>query len=73
MDLSEVFSRYGPLFEVALLTTPEGKSKGAAFVTFVNREDADTALDELQGYCFPNSSGESYIRHQTNSSHCYPD
>ena len=56
MDLSEVFSRYGPLLEVALLTTPEGKSKGAAFVTFVNREDADTALNELQGYCFPNSS-----------------
>ena len=56
LDLSELFSRYGPLVEVALLTTPDGKSKGAAFVTFVNRNDADIALTELQGYCFPNSS-----------------
>lgn len=56
LDLSEVFSRYGPLVEVALLTTPEGKSKGAAFVTFVNRIEAENALNELQGYCFPNSS-----------------
>lgn len=55
-DLSDLFSQYGPLIEVALLTTPEGKSKGAAFVTFVNKADADRALSELQGYCFPNSS-----------------
>ena len=55
-DLSDVFSAYGPLVEVALLTTPEGKSKGAAFVTFVNRADAERALGELQGFCFPNSS-----------------
>lgn len=55
-DLSEIFAVYGPLVEVALLTTPEGKSKGAAFVTFVNREDAERALTELQGYTFPNSS-----------------
>jgi RNA recognition motif-containing protein len=56
LDLSDVFSQYGPLVEVALLTTPEGKSKGAAFVTFVNKNDAERALSELQGYCFPNSS-----------------
>jgi hypothetical protein len=56
MDLSDLFSQFGPLVEVALLTTPEGKSKGAAFVTFVNRIDAERALNELQGYCFPNSS-----------------
>ena len=56
LDLSELFSQYGPLVEVALLTTPDGKSKGAAFVTFVNKGDADRAITELQGYCFPNSS-----------------
>lgn len=55
-DLSDLFSHYGSLVEVALLTTPDGKSKGAAFVTFVNRGDAERALTELQGYCFPNSS-----------------
>lgn len=55
-DLSSVFSQYGPLVEVALLMNPEGKSKGAAFVTFVNREDAERAMNELQGYTFPNSS-----------------
>lgn len=55
-DLCEIFSVFGPLVEVALLTTPEGKSKGAAFVTFVNRDDAERALTELQGYTFPNSS-----------------
>ena len=56
LDLSDLFSQYGPLVEVALLTTPEGKSKGAAFVTFVNKADAERALGDLQGYCFPNSS-----------------
>jgi RNA recognition motif-containing protein len=55
-DLSDLFSQYGPLVEVALLTTPEGKSKGAAFVTFVSKSDADRAMSALQGYCFPNSS-----------------
>jgi RNA recognition motif-containing protein len=55
-DLREIFSVYGPLVEVALLTTPEGKSKGAAFVTFVHREDAERAAAALQGYMFPNSS-----------------
>jgi RNA recognition motif-containing protein len=55
-DLAELFSQYGPLVEVALLTTPDGKSKGAAFVTFVERLDAEKALAELQGYTFPNSS-----------------
>jgi len=56
LDLSDVFSQYGPLVEVALLTTPEGKSKGAAFVTYVNKSDAEQAMAALQGYCFPNSS-----------------
>lgn len=55
-DLADLFSQYGPLVEVALLTTPDGKSKGAAFVTFVERADAEKALGELQGYTFPNSS-----------------
>ena len=55
-DLTLIFSQYGPLVEVALLSTPEGKSKGAAFITFVNREDAAVAARELQGFVFPNSS-----------------
>ena len=55
-DLADLFSQYGPLVEVALLTTPDGKSKGAAFVTYVERTDAERALAELQGYTFPNSS-----------------
>ena len=55
-DLADLFSQYGPLVEVALLTTPDGKSKGAAFVTYVEKSDADKALAELQGYTFPNSS-----------------
>jgi len=55
-DLSDLFSRFGTLVEVALLTTPDGKSKGAAFVTFVDKDDAEKALNELQGYTFPNSS-----------------
>jgi len=51
-----VFGQYGPLVEVALLKNPEGKSKGAAFVTFVHREDSERAMSELQGFTFPNSS-----------------
>ena len=56
VDLSDLFTKYGPLVEVAMLTTPDGKSKGAAFVTYVDKADAEKAMSSLQGYCFPNSS-----------------
>ncbi len=35
---------------------PDGKSKGAAFVTFAYSENAVQAIDQLNGYIFPNST-----------------
>ncbi len=42
--------------QVALLTSPEGKSKGAAFVTYAYTENAQQAVQQLNGYVFPNST-----------------
>ena len=44
-DLREAFSGYGELDEVRLITEREsGRSRGFGFVTFVNLEDAQSAL-----------------------------
>ncbi len=55
-DLTNLFHPFGPILEVALLVGPDGKSKGAAFVTFAYTENAIQAIDQLNGYIFPNST-----------------
>jgi RNA recognition motif-containing protein len=48
--LTEVFSQYGEIKEIKTPTFPDtGKQKGYAFITFGTPEEAQTAMDALQG------------------------
>lgn len=50
-DLRELFSRFGPLTRVNVVSDRQtGSNKGFGFVNFVNREDAQRAIDKLNGY-----------------------
>lgn len=50
-DLQELFQRYGRISRVYLAKDKETmQSRGFAFVSFVNKEDAAKAMDELQGF-----------------------
>jgi translation initiation factor 3 subunit G len=49
--LQELFSRFGPISRVYLAKDKETmQSRGFAFVSFVQRSDAQRAMDKLQGY-----------------------
>ena len=65
-DLQELFEQFGPILEAALLVNPDGKSKGAAFVTFAKRPDALQAQLSLDGYVFPNSTRAINVSLATN-------
>lgn len=50
-DLKELFRAFGPVARVYLAKDRETfQSRGFAFVSFVYREDAERALQKLQGY-----------------------
>lgn len=54
-DLHDLFGHYGRLQRVYLakdMTT--GQSRGFAFVTYCNRDDAQKAIDKLNGYGYDN-------------------
>jgi RNA recognition motif. (a.k.a. RRM, RBD, or RNP domain) len=55
-EVAEIFGQFGTLVEVAILTDPEGRSRGAAFVTYAFKENAEEAVSRLAGYVFPNST-----------------
>ncbi|EER04398.1 conserved hypothetical protein, partial [Perkinsus marinus ATCC 50983] len=65
LDLAQLFGQFGPILEVALLTNSEGKSKGAAFVTFAYAPDAEAAMS-MNEYCFPGSSRSINVSYATN-------
>ena len=44
-DLKEIFGKYGRIEKVNLLKTISGESKGAAFVSFEKKEEAESALE----------------------------
>lgn len=47
-ELKDLFSQYGEVEEVIIISDREtGRAKGFGFVTFVNAEDADAAIDAL--------------------------
>ena len=53
-DLTELFSQFGEIVETKLISDREtGRSKGFAFITFVDSQAANSALDlngtDLQG------------------------
>ncbi len=50
-DLKQLFGRFGMLHRVFLAKDKErNTSRGFAFVSFLNKNDAQRAMDELQGY-----------------------
>jgi RNA recognition motif-containing protein len=55
-DIADLFTPFGTLIEVAILTDYSGKSRGAAFVTFSKTSEAKRALEELRGFAFPKST-----------------
>jgi cold-inducible RNA-binding protein len=49
--LRELFEQYGEVEDAVVITERHtGRSKGIGFVTFVNDEDADKALEALNGH-----------------------
>ena len=52
-DLRELFAKFGELVEVkVMIDNYSGRSKGFAFVTFVDEESAKKAIAELDGKDF---------------------
>lgn len=49
-DLHAMFIPYGDLREVHIIRTPEGSSKGCAFVKFVDRESALVAIADMNDF-----------------------
>jgi cold-inducible RNA-binding protein len=49
-ELRRIFERFGEIVEAKLITDREtGRSRGFAFVTYVNDADADKAIAEMDG------------------------
>ncbi|XP_075682055.1 polyadenylate-binding protein 1 [Rhinoderma darwinii] len=47
--LKEMFGKYGPALSVKVMTDDGGKSKGFGFVSFERHEDAQKAVDDMNG------------------------
>ncbi|NXD11405.1 PABP4 protein, partial [Nothocercus nigrocapillus] len=47
--LKELFSKYGKTLSVKVMTDPTGKSKGFGFVSFEKHEDANKAVEDMNG------------------------
>jgi len=54
-DLQELFRPFGPVTRIYVAFNREtGESRGFAFVNFVNRDDAQRAINKLDGYGYDN-------------------
>uniref|UniRef100_A0A3B4DCW0 Polyadenylate-binding protein n=1 Tax=Pygocentrus nattereri TaxID=42514 RepID=A0A3B4DCW0_PYGNA len=47
--LKEIFTKFGPALSIRVMTDDGGKSKGFGFVSFERHEDAQRAVDEMNG------------------------
>uniref|UniRef100_A0A8K9XP02 Polyadenylate-binding protein n=1 Tax=Oncorhynchus mykiss TaxID=8022 RepID=A0A8K9XP02_ONCMY len=50
--LRELFGKYGPALSIRVMTDDSGKSRGFGFVSFERHEDAQRAVDEMNGKDF---------------------
>ncbi|XP_035887903.1 polyadenylate-binding protein 1-like [Phyllostomus discolor] len=48
-QLKDLFGKFGPVLSVKVMTDESGKSKGFGFVSFRRHEDAQKAVDEMNG------------------------
>eukprot|EP00850_Spirogloea_muscicola_P009141 SM000050S17066 [mRNA] locus=s50:607912:609818:- [translate_table: standard] len=54
-DLQELFRGFGPISRIYVAFDREtGLSRGFAFINFINREDAQLAINKLDGYGYDN-------------------
>ncbi|KAK3422533.1 hypothetical protein EUGRSUZ_G02983, partial [Eucalyptus grandis] len=54
-DLLELFRTFGPVsFVYVAIDQKTGLSRGFGFVNFVNKEDAERAINKLNGYGYDN-------------------
>jgi len=53
--LRELFEKYGPIASCTVMRDHEGKSRGFGFVSFEDPDDAEKAVNELDGYHIPDS------------------
>ena len=54
-DLQELFRPFGPVTRIYVAFNREtGESRGFAFVNFVNKDDAQRAINKLDGYGYDN-------------------
>ncbi|KAG5857121.1 hypothetical protein ANANG_G00015200 [Anguilla anguilla] len=47
--LKEIFGKYGPALSIRVMMDDSGKSKGFGFVSFERHEDAQKAVDDMNG------------------------
>jgi len=47
--LKEMFDKYGKILSVKVMTDPSGKSRGFGFVSYEKHEDANKAVEEMNG------------------------
>ncbi|MFT7816210.1 polyadenylate-binding protein 1-like [Arapaima gigas] len=47
--LKEIFGKFGPALSIRVMTDNNGKSKGFGFVSYERHEDAQKAVDEMNG------------------------
>ncbi|KAI5622903.1 poly(A) binding protein, cytoplasmic 1a isoform X1, partial [Silurus asotus] len=47
--LKDIFTKFGPALSIRVMTDDGGKSKGFGFVSFERHEDAQRAVDEMNG------------------------
>jgi len=59
--LQELFARFGPITSAVLMVDYEGKSKCFGFVNFENPEDAQRAVEELNGKSISESNKPMYV------------
>ncbi|MCA2019256.1 hypothetical protein LDJ79_24400, partial [Vibrio tritonius] len=48
-QLKEMFEKYGKTLSVKVMTDSSGKSRGFGFVSFEKHEDANKAVEEING------------------------
>ena len=53
-NLEEIFSPYGMITEIQVLTDINGNSSGTAFITFMKGENAKTAMDQMNEFNLAN-------------------
>ena len=48
-QLTEMFTKYGPVTSAKVMTNDDGKHKGFGFVSYESPDAAEKAVDELNG------------------------